>query len=258
MQYRQGKKEDKLARKLRIGFALRLSEVKTPQHSGNNMRWFRANFYIRWRHTPSRSLFYLRCALWWFRRDSLHVSPQASATIRHNIEIFHVMLSNLMFSYSGWCSAKLFNVTLHHLCVRCTIRHYVKPFHATLHFCTYAVPFYITLSHFTQRYTVRMCAVLFNIALSHFKQLYTVCVHCTVWHYPEPFHATLYRLCLRCAIRHCAKPFHTTLHHMCVHCTIWYYAEPFDATLHCLCTVLQMSKFAVELVHFTISCSNST
>ena len=34
---------------------------------------------------------------WWFRRDSLHVTPQASSTIRHNIEIFRVMLSNLMF-----------------------------------------------------------------------------------------------------------------------------------------------------------------
>ena len=47
---------------------------------------------------------------------------------------------------------------------------------------------------------------------------------------------------------------------LCVHCTILYYAEPFDATLHRLCTVLQMSAklVAIELVHFTISCSNST
>ena len=39
-----------------------------------------------------------RCSIcglnfWWF-----HVTPQASSTIRHTIEIFRVMLSNLMFS----------------------------------------------------------------------------------------------------------------------------------------------------------------
>ena len=47
---------------------------------------------------------------------------------------------------------------------------------------------------------------------------------------------------------------------MCVHGTIRHYAEPFYATLNRLCTVLKMSAklFAIELVHFTISCSNST
>ena len=104
-----------------------------------------------------------------------------------------------------------------------------------------AVPFDITLSHFTQRHT-----------LLH--------VRCTIPHYSEPFHATLRRWCGRCALRHCAKPLHATLHCMCVHCTIRHYAEPFDATLHRLRTLLQMSAklFAIELVHFTISCSNST
>ena len=65
-------------------------------------------------------------------------------------------------------------------------------------------------------------------------------VHCTILHYFVPFDATLHRLCVRCPTRH--------------------YPEPFDATLHRLCTVLQMSAklFAIELVHFTISCSNST
>ena len=29
--------------------------------------------------------------------DSLHVTPQASSTIRQNFEIFQVILSNLMF-----------------------------------------------------------------------------------------------------------------------------------------------------------------
>ena len=91
---------------------------------------------------------------WWFRRDSLHVTPQASSTIRHNIEIFRVMLSNLMFSKSVWCSAKLFNVMLYHLFVRWTIRHYTEPFHATLHrLCTVSQTsarlFVIELVHFT-------------------------------------------------------------------------------------------------------------
>ena len=103
--------------------------------------------------------------------------------------------------FSVWCSAKLFDLTLHHLCLRCTIRHYAEPFHATLH-CLY--------------------------------------VRCTILHYAELFHATLHHLCVRCATRH--------------------YPEPFDATLHRLCTVLQMSArlFTIGLVHFTISCSNST
>ena len=67
-----------------------------------------------------------------------------------------------------------------------------------------------------------------------------MCVRCTILHYAEPFDATLHRLCVRCATRR--------------------YPEPFDATQHRLCTVLQMSPklFAIELVHFTISCSNST
>ena len=83
------------------------------------------------------------------------------------------------------------------MCVRCTIRHYAKPFHETLHFVftlydkfditlshftqrytigVYAIPFYITLSHLTQRYTVCAYAVLLDITLSHLTQRYTVCV----------------------------------------------------------------------------------
>ena len=137
------------------------------------------------------------CSLYflWFRRDSLHVASKSSSTIRHNIEIFHVMLSNLMFSWSVWCSAKLFDVTLHHLCVRCTIQHYAEPFHVTLLVSAQAVPFDITLSHFTQRYTVSMCAVLIDIALSHFTQRYTVCV------YSVPFDITLSHLAQRYTVR---------------------------------------------------------
>ena len=111
--------------------------------------------------------------------------------------------------------------TLYHSTLRCTIRHYAEPFHATLH-----------------RWYLR----------------------CIIRHYAEPFHATLHQMCVRCNILHYAEPFHETLHCLCVRCATRPYPEPFDATQHRLCTVLQMSAklFAIELVHSTISFSNST
>ena len=110
---------------------------------------------------------------------------------------------------------------LHYSCVSCTILHYAMPFHATLHH---------------------------------------LCVRCTNRHYAEPFHATLHCLYVRCTIRHYAGPFHATLHRLCLRCATRHYPEPFDVTLRRLCIVLQMSArlFAIELVLFTISCSNST
>ena len=107
------------------------------------------------------------------------------------------------------------------MCVRCTILHYAKPFHATLHH---------------------------------------LCVRCTIRHYAEPFHATLHCLYVRCTILHYAELFHATLHHLCIRCATRHYPVPFDVTLNRFCTVLQMSAklFVIELVHFTISCSNST
>ena len=179
MRYRRGKK----GKTHWIGSALRQGEVKTLQHSDYTIWWFRGSLRIRWHHAPQQ----IAVPFAWFRRDSLHVTPQASSTIRPNIEIFRVMLSNLMFRESVWCSAKLFDITLHHLCVRCTILHYAKPFHATLHHfcvrctirlyaepfherytvCMYAVPFYITLSYFTQCYIICAYAVLLDITLCH-------------------------------------------------------------------------------------------
>ena len=105
--------------------------------------------------------------------------------------------------------------------------------------CVYAVPFDIMLGHSTQRYIVCMYAVPFDITLSHFPQRYTIW-RCTILNYAEPFDATLHRLCVRCATRR--------------------YPEPFNATLHRLSTVFQMSAklFVIKLVHYTISCSNST
>ena len=141
------------------------------------------------------------------------------------------------------------------------------PFYFTLsHFtqlytiCVYAVPFDITTSHFTQFYTICVYAVPFDITLSHFTKRCTLYLRCTIRHYAEPFHATLHHRCVCYTILHYAEPFDATLHRLCVRCATRHYPEPFDATLHRLWTILQMSAklFVIELVHFTISCSNST
>ena len=107
-----------------------------------------------------------------------------ATTIRHNIEIFQVILSNLMFRYSVWCFAKLFDTI-----------------------CVYAVPFYIKLSHFTQRYTICVYAVPFDIMLSHFTQRYAVCM------YAVPFDITLSHFMQRYAVCMYAVPFDITLSH---------------------------------------------
>ena len=194
------------------------------------MWWFHDSLRIRWRHAPQQiAVPFEVCTFGGF--GEIAFASRLKRALR--FEKFHVMLTNWMFSQSVWCSAKT--------CVRCTIRHYADPFHATLH-CLH--------------------------------------VRCTILHYAEPFHATLHNLCLRCTIRHYAEPFHAMLHHLCVRYTIWDYAEPFRATVHCfyarytirhyaklfhvtlhrLCNVLQMSTklFVIKLVYFTISCSNST
>ena len=109
-----------------------------------------------------------------------------------------------------------------------------------------ATPFVSTLYHSTLRWAISRNATLF--------------IRCTFRHYAEPFHTTLHHMCLRCTILYYAVPFDATLHRLCVRCATRHYHVPFDATQHRLCTVLQMSAklFAIELVHFTISCSNST
>ena len=132
------------------------------------------------------------------------------------------------------CNAKQFNVQIERLMFYKVIRHNATPFVCTLYHSTLrwaishiSTPFVCTLYHSTLRWAIPRNATLFVCTLCHS-------------YYAELFHATLHRLCVRCATRH--------------------YPVPFDATLHRLCTVLQMSAklFAIELVHFTISCSNST
>ena len=174
------------------------------------MWWFRDSLRIRWRHAPQQiAVLFAVCTFGGF--GEIAFTPRLKRALR--FEKFHVMLTNWMFSQSVWCSAKT--------CVRCTIRHYADPFHATLH-CLH--------------------------------------VRCTFLHYAEPFHATLHNLCVRYTIWDYAEPFRATVHCFYVRYTIRHYAKLFHVTLHRLCNVLQMSTklFVIKLVYFTISCSNST
>ena len=106
-----------------------------------------------------------------------------------------------------------------------------------------------TLYHTTLRRAISRSATLFVCTLYHSTLRWAISRNAT------PFVCTLYHSTLRWAISRYA-----TLHRLCVRCVTRHNPEPFDATLHRLCTVLQMSAklFAIELVHFTISCSNST
>ena len=164
-------REKKKGETYRIGSALRQGEVKTLQHSSYTMWWFRDSLRIRWRHAPQQiAVPFAVCTFGGF--GEIAFTSRLKRALR--FEKFHVMLTNWMFSQSVWCSAKT--------CVRCTIRHYADPFHATLH-CLH--------------------------------------VRCTILHYAEPFHATLHHLCVHCTIRHYAEPFHAMLQHLCVRYTIW-------------------------------------
>ena len=103
----------------------------------------------------------------------------------------------------------------------------------------YAVPFDITLSHFTQRYTICVYAVPFDNTLSHFTQRYTVCMY--------------------------AIPFYITLSYFTQRYTVCAYAVLLDNLCHltqrntvCVLYYRGVKLFAIEPVHFTISCSNST
>ena len=87
---------------------------------------------------PSKSLFYLRLYFWWFRRDSLHVTPQASSTIRKiscNAKQLNVQLERLMASdvLQRRVYAVPFDITLHHPTLRWAISHNATPFVCTLY-----------------------------------------------------------------------------------------------------------------------------
>ena len=102
----------------------------------------------------------------------------------------------------------------------------------------------------TKRFNVQLERLMF---CKDVCKLYHSTLHWAIWRNATPFVCTLYNSKLRWAIWRNATPFMRT-------CATRHYPEPFDATLHRLWTILQMSAklFVIELVHFTISCSNST
>ena len=232
MQYRQEKKRTNLPKSYELALLYGKAKWRLFNTATTPCDGFAAVFAFDDVMPPADRCSICGLYFWWFRRDAL-----AAVTTKNTKMSYRS--ANTKRRQRG--DAEPFHATLHHLCVRCTIRHYAEPFHATLH-CLYV-----------------RCTILHYAEPFH-ATLHRLCARCGIRHHPEPFHTTLHRLCARCAIRHCAKPFHATLNLMCVHGTIRHYAEPFYAMLHRLCTVLKMSAklFAIELVHFTISCSNST
>ena len=93
-----GKKEEKLTEKLRIGSALRQGEVKPLSTATAPCGGLAPIFTLDDVMPPVDRCSICGWYFWWFRRDSLYVTPKASSTICHNIEIFHVLLSNLTLS----------------------------------------------------------------------------------------------------------------------------------------------------------------
>ena len=138
---------------------------------------------------------------WWFRRASCHATSKLDDSPQHrniscNAKQFNLQIERLMFCKVIRHNATPFvctlyhsiYITLSHFTQRYTICVYAVPFDITLsHFtqrytvCMYAVPFYITLSYFTQRYTICAYAVLLDITLCHLTQRYTVCVLYCKW-----------------------------------------------------------------------------
>ena len=118
------------------------------------------------------------CGLHFWWRDVKAISPKPTSKHNDSPQNRYISCNAKEFNVQieRRCSAKLFDTTLHHLCIRYTIRHYAEPFHATL---------------------------------------YCLNVHCTIRHYVKLFEATLHLLCVRCAARHYPEPFEATLHHLC-------------------------------------------
>ena len=141
---------------------------------------------------PSKSLFYLRLYFWWFLRDSLHVTPQASSTIRKiscNAKQLNAQLERLMF-YKDVCTlyhstvcmcAVPFDITLHHPTLRWAISHN-------------ATPFVCTLYQSTLRWAISRNATLFLCTLYHSTLRRAISRNAT------PFVCTPYSATLRWAI----------------------------------------------------------
>ena len=135
-----------------------------------------------------------RCSIcglyfWWFRRDSLRVTPQASSTIRKiscNANQLNVQPECLMFC-KDVCTlyhstlrrpisrnVTLFACTLYHSTLRWAISRNATQFVCTLYHSTlrwaisrYATPFVCTLYHLRLRWAISRNGTLFLCTLYH-------------------------------------------------------------------------------------------
>ena len=170
--------------------------MKTLQHSDYTCNGFAPIFTFDDVMSPSRSLFHLRFVFWWFR-PSHHATRKLDDSPQHrniscNVKQFNVQLELLMFWKAILCNATPFVCTLYHSTLRSAISR-----NATL-LGMYAVLFYITLSHFTQRYTVCANAVLFDITLSLFTQRHTICVYSALFDITLSYLTQRYTVCVLC------------------------------------------------------------
>ena len=176
------------------------------------MWWFRDSLDIRWCRAPQQIAVLFAVVLLVVRRDSLHVTPQASSTIRKiscNAKQLNVQLERLMF-YKDVCTlyhstvcmcAVLFDITLHHPTLRWAISHN-------------ATPFVCTLYQSTLRWAISRNATLFLCTLYHSTLRRAISRNAT------PFVCTPYHSTLRWAIQRNATPFVGTLYHSTLRWTI--------------------------------------
>ena len=94
---------------------------------------------------------------------------------------------------------------------------------------------------------IRHNATLFVSTLYHSKLRWAISRNATL------FVCTLYHSTLRWAISHNTTTYVSTLYHLTLRCAIWRNVTPFV-----YCIQMSAKLFAIEPVHFTISCSNVT
>ena len=187
MQYRQGKEKRRnlpnwlcfTARRSKDSSTQQLHDVMVSRQSSHSM--------TSCPPADRRSI----CGLyfWWFRRDSLRVTPQASSTIRKiscNANQLNVQPECLMFC-KDVCTlyhstlrrpisrnVTLFACTLYHSTLRWAISRNATQFVCTLYHSTlrwaisrYATPFVCTLYHLRLRWAISRNGTLFLCTLYH-------------------------------------------------------------------------------------------
>ena len=105
--------------------------------------------------------------------------------------------------------AVLFDITLHHPTLRWAISHNATPFVCTLYHSPLRWAISRNATLFYVRCTIRHYAEPFHATL------HRLCVRRTIRHYAELFNATLHCLCVSRATRHNPEPFPATLHRLC-------------------------------------------